>query len=93
MLLIYFIDHCYHRIFRWNPSGQVSNTIGFATIYKVIPGRYGSNKRYKSPNYTGYPQNIYRITNEFLCIGGYRFGHNTSYGNSHKKFSDPHPDF
>jgi len=67
----------------WNPSGQFSNTIGFETIYTVVPEGYGSYKRYKSKNYAGYLQNIYRITEELLCIGGYRFDHNTSYGDSH----------
>lgn len=67
----------------WIPSARFSSTLGFETIYTVVPEGYGSFKKYKYKNYAGYLQSMYRITEDSLCIGGYRLDHNTAYGDSH----------
>lgn len=67
----------------WQPSDRINNTFGVETIYYVVPEGYGSYERYKYRNYAGYFQSMYKVTDIVSMIGGYRFDHNTTYGDSH----------
>lgn len=68
---------------RWQPSDRFDATLGLEAIYYEVPDGYGSHERFKYRNYAGYVQNIYRPTDVFSLIGGYRFDYNTAYDDAH----------
>ena len=67
---------------QWQPTDQLDNTFGLELIFYDVPEGYGSHERYKYENYAGYLQSIYRANEIFSFVGGYRFDHNTAYGDS-----------
>lgn len=67
---------------QWQASDQLDNTVGLELIFYDVPKGYGSYERYKYENYAGYLQSIYQATEIFSFVGGYRFDHNTAYGDS-----------
>jgi iron complex outermembrane receptor protein len=67
---------------QWRPSDQLDNTIGLEMTFYDVPEGYGSHERYKYENYAGYLQSIYQANEIFSFVGGYRFDHNTAYGDS-----------
>ena len=68
---------------RFNPSERLDATFGMEAISYEVPDGYGSPERFKYENFAGYIQNIYRPTEIFSLIGGYRFDHNTAYEDAH----------
>ncbi|MDA3894848.1 MAG: TonB-dependent receptor [Desulfobacteraceae bacterium] len=67
---------------QWQPSDQLDNTFGMELIFYDVPKDYGSDERYTYENYSGYLQSIYQANEIVSFVGGYRFDHNTAYGDS-----------
>jgi outer membrane receptor for ferrienterochelin and colicins len=67
----------------YNASERASTTLGFEVTNTVVPTAYGASTRYDFQNYAGYVQQVYKPVATLALTGGYRFDHNTIYGNSH----------
>ena len=67
---------------QWTPSNRIDATIGWESIYTEVPKGYGAYQTDNDKNHAGYFQGICRMTDIISAIGGYRFDHNTAYGNS-----------
>ena len=69
--------------FHWEATEQFDNTLGIEMQYLKVPDGYGSYNRISERNMAGYWQGIYHFTPAISGVGGYRFDHNSSYGDVH----------
>lgn len=67
----------------WTPTKRIDATMGWESIYYEVPEGYGAYETYTYKNHAAYLQGICRLTERVSTIGGYRFDHNTAYGDSH----------
>lgn len=67
----------------WNPCTRLNATLGWESIFYEVPEGYGSYQTHEYENHAAYGQAIYRLTDTASAIGGYRFDHSTTHGDSH----------
>ncbi|MCB1146670.1 MAG: TonB-dependent receptor [Leptospiraceae bacterium] len=77
-------DYGYEIIERlsYNPNAHWSTQLGFEAAHYSTPAGYGAHIRYLYQNYGTYIQQLYKPVPELAVTAGFRFDHNTIYGNA-----------
>ncbi len=65
----------------WDVSKSLSIISGLESQHTVVPAAYGSDRRFTYTTYSAYTQVSYKPINILTLTGGYRFDHNTFWGN------------